>query len=468
MDNKAESIALGRIKALLDENSFVEIGSNICSRALYFDDEVKSADTDGVVTGYGLIEGNVVYIYSQDPDILGGSIGEMHSRKIISIYELAIKTGAPVIGLIDSKGIRLSEGMDALHSFGKIYLKQALASGVIPQISCIFGQCAGGMQISSIISDFIFMKDSAKMFLNAPNTIENNKNNIDTSTTKFHEEMTGIVDFSGTEREIISEVRRLVKILPSDNESDVLIRETSDDLNRISEEIESFTLEPIKLLREISDDNFIFELRKKTGTDMLVAFIKLNGKTVGVVSNNQKKLTTAGCNKAEEFIKFCNCFNIPILTITNSTGFKEDFEEEISLARAAAGLLYGFANAAVPKINLIVGKVRGNIYNLMNAKSIGADLVFAWKNADISLIDSENAVRIIYGQEIEKENDKINFIKEKKEEYEKIHSPLLFSAKRGYVDIIIKADETRKYLISGFEILYSKHERRPIKKHGTI
>ena len=328
MSNSAQTSASARINGLLDENSFVEVGAYVTARSTDFNMTSKETPADGVVTGYGTIEGNLVYVYSQDASVLKGSIGEMHARKIANIYDMAMKMGAPVIGLVDCAGLRLQEATDALEAFGTLYLKQSLASGVIPQITAIFGTCGGGLSLVPALTDFTFMEEkNAKLFVNSPNAIPGNTvDKCDTSSAKFQSEKTGLVDGVGTEEEILSEIRTLVSILPCNNEEDASYTECSDDLNRACSEIENATEDTAIALAEIADDHVFFETKKDFAKNMVTGFVKLNGMTVGAVANcstvydaEGKKaeefalsLTAKGCNKAAEFVSFCDAFSIPI------------------------------------------------------------------------------------------------------------------------------------------------------------
>ena len=470
MSNLAQGQALARINALLDENSFVEIGKMVTARATDFN--LKGIDTpaDGVVTGYGVIDGNLVYVYSQDAAVLGGTIGEMHAKKISKVYELAMKVGAPVVALVDCAGLRLQEAMDALNAFGEVYMNQTMASGVIPQITAVFGTCGGGMSIAAGLSDFTFIANDGKLFVNAPNTLDgNNEAKCDTASAKYQAE-TGLCDFTGTEEEVLSGIRQLVSILPSNCEDDMSYEECTDDLNRACAGLENCAEDTSIAISHIADNNVVVEVKAECAKEMVTAFIKLNGATVGVVANRtvvydeemnkacefDAVLTTKGCRKAAEFVNFCDAFGIPVVTLTNATGFKATVEEEATIAKAAAELTYAFASATVAKVNVVVGKAFGSAYNVMNSKAIGADIVYAWPQASIGTMDADNAVRIIYADEIAKADDKVKLIAEKKAEYEELQSSAIAAAKRGYVDSIIDPVDTRKYIIGALEMLFTK------------
>ncbi len=482
MSSTTNSSASGRIQSLLDENSFVEIGAAVTARSTDFNMQDESAASDGVITGYGVIDGNLVYVYSQDAAVLKGTIGEMHARKIVRIYDMAMKMGAPVIGLIDCAGMRLQEATDALNGFGQIYAKKVMASGVIPQIDVIFGTCGGGMAVASAMSDFTFMAQGGKLFLNSPDAVKGNRASVcDTSGVKFQSQETGLVDGSGDEASVIEKVRELICLLPGNNE-DIAIDECTDDLNRICEGIEGVADDSAYALRLVADDYRFFEVKAEYAKSMVTGFLKLNGLTVGAVANRTAvrdedgqavetfpgELTPGGCEKAADFVNFCDAFGIPVLTLTNVSGFAADKCAEKRLAKAVAKLTYAFVNASVPKVNVVTGEAMGSAYLTMNAKSTGADLVYGWENAKIGMMDAALAVKIIYEEEIEKSSQKEAFIREKAALYQKKQSGILSAAKRGYVDTVIAPADTRKYVIGAFEMLYTKREDRPAKKHGAI
>ena len=479
MSNMAtESAASSRIAALLDAGSFVEIGGAVTARTTDFNMQEKETPGDGVVTGYGVIDGNLVYVYSQDASVLNGAIGEMHAKKISAIYDMAMKMGAPVIGLVDCAGLRLQEATDALEAFGTVYRKQTLASGVIPQITAIFGTCGGGLALVPALTDFTFMEaKKAKLFVNSPNAIPGNTaEKCDTASAAFQSEEAGLVDDIGEEEEILGKIRALVCMLPCNNEEDASYDECLDDLNRACEGIENAAEDTAIALANISDSNIFFETKKNYAKDMVTGFIRLNGMTVGAVANRSKvydeeanlveefdgSLSAKGAKKAAEFVEFCDAFNIPVLTLTNVAGFKASKCSEKTLAKAAAKLTYAFANATVPKVNVIVGKAFGSAYVAMNSKSIGADMVYAWPEAEIGMMDANQAAKIMYA------DADAATIREKAAEYKNLQSSPLSAAKRGYVDTIIEAADTRKYVIGAFEMLFTKREDRPVKKHGTV
>ena len=471
------SQASQRIAALLDENSFVEIGGLVTARSTDFNLKQTETPSDGVITGYGVIDGNLVYVYSQDASVLNGTVGEMHAKKIANLYNLALKMGAPVIGLIDSAGLRLQEATDALNAFGEIYMSQVKASGVIPQITAVFGTCGGGLALIPTLTDFTFMEGSkAKLFVNAPNALDGNViTKCDTSAADFQSKEAGIVDVVADEAGILAQIRELVSLLPANNE-DGSYEECSDDLNRACAEIANCVGDTSIALSQIADNGAVFEVKREYAKDMVTAFIKLNGATVGAVANRTEVygedgtvtekydavLSAAGCYKAAEFINFCDAFEIPVLSLTNVKGFKADKQNEKGIANAAAKLTYAFANATVPKVNVIIGQAYGSAYVTMNSKAIGADITMAWPDAKIGTMDAKLAAKIIC------DGQGADAIDACAKEYEALQTSAASAAKRGYVDQIVEPVDTSKYVIGAFEMLFSKSEDLPAKKHGTV
>ena len=475
--NATGNSASRRIAAMLDEGSFVEIGGAVTARSTDFNLQAKETPSDGVITGYGVIDGNLVYVYSQDATVLNGAVGEMHAKKIANIYDMAMKMGAPVIGLVDCAGLRLQEATDALEAFGSLYFKQAMASGVIPQITAIFGMCGGGLAVVPGLTDFTFMESkNAKLFVNSPNALEGNEiSKCDTSTAEYQSKTAGLVDGIGTEEEILDQIRSLICMIPANNEADLSYEECLDDLNRVCADLENAAEDTGIALATISDSNIFFETKKEYAKEMVTGFIRLNGMTVGAIANRskiydaegnaesfEKVLTADGCKKAADFINFCDAFSIPVLTLTNVTGFEATKEAEKEMAKSVAKLTYAFANATVPKVNVIVGQAYGSAYIAMNSKSLGADMVYAWSDAEIGMMDAKLAAQIMYA---DADAETLN---EKAAEYKELQSSPNSAAARGYVDAIIEPADTRKYVIGAFEMLFTKREDRPAKKHGTV
>lgn len=473
MSNNSQLSARQRIASLLDDSSFVEVGGRMTARSTDFNLADKDTPADGVVTGYGVIDGNLVFVYSQDAEVLNGSIGEMHAAKIAKIYDMAVKMGAPVIGLVDCAGLRLQEAVDALYGFGAIYAKQAMASGVVPQITAVFGSCGGGAALIPGLSDFTYMtSENAKLFVNAPNVLDGNHvSKLDTASAVYQSENSGNVDgVFETELEVLGQIRQLVTMLPANNETDLSYSDCTDDLNR-AVAVEGYVNDAKSLLITISDNNLFVETKKDYAKDMVTGFIRFNGATIGCVANQGTEggdvLSTKGAYKAARFVTFCDAFEIPILSVTNVKGYKATVEEEASIAGAAAALTAAFAGATVPKVNLITGEAYGSAYTAMNSKSIGADIEYAWTTAKISIMDPETAVKIMYAEEIASADDKKAVLAEKKKEFAAVQASVDTAARRGIVDDIIVPDATRKRLIAAFEMLYTKYVEKPAKKHST-
>ncbi|MCM1187856.1 MAG: carboxyl transferase [bacterium] len=472
------SKASQRITALLDDNSFVEIGGLVTARATDFNMKPDETPSDGCITGYGVIGGKPVYVYSQDVSVMNGTVGEMHAKKIVGLYDLAMKTGAPVIGLIDSAGLRLQEASDALNAFGTIYKKQALASGVIPQITAVLGSCGGGLALFPTLTDFTFMEEkNGKLFVNAPNALDGNViTKCDSSSASFQAKECGIVDVTAEEAELLAKIRELIGFLPSNNNEGSDIVECTDDLNRSCDDLAGCVGDTSVALAILADNNDFFEVKADYAKDMVVGFLKLDGVTVGAVANRSEVydeegktalkldcvLSEQGCEKAADFLNFCDSFDIPVLTLTNVKGYKATLESEKSMAKAAAKLTYAFANATVPKVNVVIGRAFGTAAVVMNSKALGADITMAWPDAKIGTMESKLAAKIMYdGQGAE-------VIDRKAAEYEALQLSAVSAARRGYVDQIVEPADTRKYVIGAFEMLFSKSEGRPAKKHGTV
>ena len=477
MSNTNALSAKARIETLVDENSFVEIGAIITKRSTDFNMQEKSVPADGVITGYGLIQNNPVYIYSQDASAMNGTIGEMHAKKIAHVYELAMKTGVPVIGLIDCAGMRLQESTDALAGFGKIYKVKSDASGIVPQISAVFGNCGGGVAVLAAMSDFTFMEEkNAKLFVNSPNTLDGNyADKLDTASAKFQKTASTVDFVIEGEEEVLNSVRELITILPQNNNETGISDECMDDLNRVVDAFAAEAADPAVALADLGDNNFFLEEKAGYAKEMVTGFICLDGMTVGAVANRtaefdengktvakyDARLTTAGCEKAAAFVKKCDAFNIPVLTLTNVEGFATTVDEEITIAGAVAKLTNAFAEADVPKVNLITGNAYGSAYVAMNSKHIGADMVFALPDAKVGMMDADVAAKIMYA------DDKDADVAAKAAEFE-TQSGTEAAAARGYIDSVIAPESARKQLLFAFEMLFTKSEYPIGKKHGTI
>ncbi len=454
MSNSAKMSARQRIETLVDANSFVEIGALVTKRNTDFNMQEKAVPADGVITGYGVIDSELVYVYSQDVTAMNGSIGEMHAKKIARLYDMAMKAGAPVIGLVDCAGVRIQEAVDALAGFGEIYKSKVKASGVIPQISAILGVCGGGTAVSSLLSDFTLMDSgNGKLFVNSPNAIEgNNADKCDTASAAFQAEA-GNVDFlCDGEAEVLSRIRSLIQVLPA-NFEDLGGKETKDDMNRMIDGAESMIGDPAEIFARIADDNLFLETKKEHAKDMVTGLLTLNGMTAGVVANaGEGVLTTAGCKKAEKFIYFCDSFGIPVITLTNVKGYASSMDEEKTIGQAVADLTCAFASIEVPKINVITGVAMGSAYLAMNSRHIGADLVLAFPGAKVGVMDAKSAVQIMYEEEISKEADTKTALEEKAKEFDEMQCNVNIAAKRGYVDNVIEGAQIRKQLIYAMQM----------------
>ena len=475
-----------RIQALFDENSFVEIDTFVETRSIDFDMQKKKVPGDGVVTGYGSIDGRLVFVAAQDFTVIGGSLGEMHAAKITKVMDMAMKMGAPFISINDSGGARIEEGIDALKGFGDIFYRNTLASGVIPQISVIMGPCAGGAVYSPAITDFIFMVDkTSQMFITGPQVIKS-VTGEDVTFEKLggaetHNSISGVAHFrSSSEKECIEQIKKLISYLPDNNLSDVPIVPTQDDINRITDNLVDIIpqdsnkpYDMMEIITSVVDNGDFFEIQKDFAKNIIIGFGRMNGGTVGIVANQPKVaagvLDVNSSDKAARFVRFCDAFNIPIITFTDVPGYLPGVGQEHSgVIRHGAKLLYAFSEATVPKINVIVRKAYGGAYIAMNSKHLGADMVFAWPSAEIAVMGPEGAANIIFKKDIAAADDPMETRKRLIEEYREKFSNPYVAASRVYVDDVIDPATTRIRLISALEMLASKRENRPAKKHGNI
>ncbi len=473
MSNLLNSSAGQRILSLLDENSFVEVGAGVRARSTDFNEKPADAPGDGVITGYGLIDGRLVYVYSQDAGSLGGSVGEMHAKKIVNIYRLAMKTGYPVIGILDSTGMRISESTDALNALGRIMGIMSKASGVIPQITVVSGNAGGGMSVLTELSDFVFMEDKGHLFLNPPDAVAGNyEDKCDTSGADY-KAAAGSVDRIASSSDIWAEVRSLMSFLPDNCEDESFLSDTTDDLNRDSADLAGLSKDTYQAILRISDDGAFFETKPAYGINMVTGLIRLNGSTVGVVANRaeditdkDKKfkdvLTVPGVYKAVKLVDFCDAFNIPILTLTAVKGFCNCENSEKNGSLAAAKLIRAFSGATVPKVNVMVGDSYTSAAIVMNSKAVGADYVYAWKDIKTGALDAKHAAEILC------DGGDSDAKSAKEKEFAEKQDSVLSAASRGYVDTVIEPAETRKYVIGAFEMLYGKRELSPDKKHSTV
>lgn len=454
MGEVQNNVALDRIKQLVDEGSFVELQSDVVARNTDFFMCEHREISDGVVTGYGLIEGRLVFLYSQNPEVLNGSMGEMHCRKIMEIYLQAVKIGAPVIGLIDCSGFRLQEATDALEGFGDVLMALQDASGSVPLFTMIYGNCGGGLSLIPALSDFNYMvKNEGKLFVNSPNTLENNyREKLDTSSGEYQSIYSGVVDEVMSPEEIRGEIALLLQMLPANNTEGCVMGEATDDLNRLVEGMNETNYEVDVFVQNIADNFLFVETKKEFAPDMLTGFIRLNGITVGVLGNRREVMTTMGMDKATGFIRFCDGYDIPLLTLSDATRFETTTSEEKTLARSMAAMTAAMIDAEVPKVCLIPRQAYGTPYLMMNAKSLGADFVYAWPNAKIGAMKAELASKVL---------ENITAV-----EYDESHNSASAQARRGYIHKLVAPEESRKYLLSAFDLLYTKNKSVAFKKNS--
>ncbi|SCY99729.1 acyl-CoA carboxylase subunit beta [Alkaliphilus peptidifermentans] len=483
---KGKLTARERISLLFDEGTFVELDAFIKHRCVNFGMEKVDAPGEGVVTGYGQVDGRLVYAYAQDFTVVGGSLGEMHAKKICKVQDMALKMGAPIIGLNDSGGARIQEGVDALSGYGHIFYRNTISSGVIPQITAIMGPCAGGAVYSPALTDFIFMVDkTSQMFITGPQVIKTvtgeEVSAEELGGAMTHNKISGVAHFvSANDEACIAEIRRLISFLPSNNMETSPIFETDDDINKILPELDEIVPEnPNKpydmknIIQHIADDGDFMEVQQYYAQNMITGYIRINGQTVGVIANQPKVL--AGCldinasDKAGRFIRTCDCFNIPVLNIVDVPGFLPGTTQEYGgIIRHGAKMLYAYSEATVPKITLIVRKAYGGAYIGMCNKELGSDIVLAWPTAEIAVMGPEGAANIIFKNDISNSDDPQTTRAEKIADYKSEFATPYKAAERGFVDDVIEPSSTRPRLVDALNMLASKQETRPPKKHGNV
>lgn len=475
-----------RILKLLDEGSFVEIDAFIEHRCVNFGMENKKSPGEGVVTGYGTIDRRLVYIFAQDFTVIGGSLGQMHAAKIVKAQQMALKVGAPIIGINDSGGARIQEGVDALSGYGKIFYNNTISSGVIPQISVILGPCAGGAVYSPALTDFVFMvKNISKMFITGPNVIET-VTGEKVSAEKLggamtHNSVSGVAHFlDDTEDECMQHIKKLLSFLPQNNLETAPVKDVHDDINRIDEALNEIIPDnPNKaydmkdIIFTLADNKEFLEYQPYYAKNVVTGFMRLNGRSVGVVASQPKFL--AGCldinasDKGARFIRTCDAYNIPLLTLMDVPGFLPGTHQEYGgIIRHGAKMLFAYSEATVPKVTVITRKAYGGSYIAMCCKELGADMVLAWPTAEIAVMGPDGAANIIFKKDIKEAEDKNSKRKEKISEYRNTVANPYIAASRGYVDGVIEPADTRKRIISSFDMLTGKRESRPEKKHSNI
>ena len=483
---KGKLTARERIDLLLDPGSFEEIGAFVQHRSRDFGLDKQKVLGDGVVTGHGRIDGRQVMVFSQDFTVFGGSLSEAHAEKICNIMDHAVRLGIPVIGLNDSGGARIQEGVVSLGGYADIFLRNTLASGVVPQISAILGPCAGGAVYSPAITDFVFMvQNTSYMFVTGPNVVKTvtheDVTSEDLGGALTHATKSGVAHFAAAnEVECLEKIRRLMSFLPSNNRDDPPMAALGDDENRMDDALDGLVPEnPNKpydmkdVIRHIVDTGSFLEVHELYAQNLIVGFARMGGKPIGIVANQPFVLAGVldidSSIKGARFVRFCDCFNIPLLVLEDVPGFLPGTDQEWrGIIKNGAKLLYSFCEATVPRITVITRKAYGGAYDVMNSKHIRGDLNFAWPSAEIAVMGPKGAVEIIFKREIDKAADKEKATEEKVNEYrEKFANPYI-AAERGYIDEVILPRETRPKLIGAFRFLENKVDANPRKKHGNI
>ncbi|MFY8184981.1 MAG: acyl-CoA carboxylase subunit beta [Bacteroidia bacterium] len=483
---KGKLTARERIHFLLDEGSFEEIGMLVTHRSNDFGLEKEKYLGDGVITGYGTINGRLTYVFSQDFTVFGGSLSETHAEKICKIMDLAMKNGAPIIGLNDSGGARIQEGVVSLGGYADIFYKNTLASGVIPQLSAIMGPCAGGAVYSPAITDFILMvENTSYMFVTGPNVVKTVTHEEVTSEelggAMTHASKSGVTHFAcANEIECINNIKQILSYVPQNCEEDAPSvpyenkgSEKREELNNIIPENANQPYDMREVINGVIDEDSFFEVHKHYAENIVVGFARLAGRSIGIVANQPAVLAGVldihSSTKAARFVRFCDCFNVPLLVFEDVPGFLPGTDQEWNaIITNGAKLLYAFCEATVPRITVITRKAYGGAYDVMNSKHIGADMNYAWPSAEIAVMGAKGAAEIIFKSEIAAATDKDAKWKEKEAEYQAMFANPYRAAERGFIDEVIKPEDTREKLIKAFKMLENKAVRLPRKKHGNI
>jgi len=482
---KGKLTARERIHFLLDEGSFEEIGQLVTHRSTNFGLEKQKFLGDGVVTGYGTVNSRLVYVFAQDFTVMGGSLAEAHAQKICRIMDLAMQNGAPVIGLNDSGGARIQEGVVSLGGYADIFYKNTQASGVIPQLSAIMGPCAGGAVYSPALTDFIMMvEDTSYMFVTGPNVVKTVTHEEVTSEelggASTHSSKSGVAHFScANEVDLINELKTLLSYMPQNCEEEApalaynLADEKREELNTIIPDNPNQPYDIKEVIEELTDKDSFYEVHKKYAENIVCGFARLAGKSIGIVANQPAflagVLNIEASTKAARFVRFCDCFNIPLLVLEDVPGFLPGTDQEWrGIITHGAKLLYAFSEATVPRITVITRKAYGGAYDVMNSKHIGADMNYAWPSAEIAVMGAKGAAEIIFKKEIKEADDKKAKWEEKEKEYAALFANPYNAAARGYVDEVIEPAKTREKLIKAFKMLENKVPHLPKKKHGNI
>jgi propionyl-CoA carboxylase beta chain len=474
-----------RIALLMDEGSFEEIGALVTHRSTNFGLEKQKFYGDGVVTGYGTVHGRLIYVFSQDFTVVGGSLAEAHAQKICRIMDLAMQNGAPVIGLNDSGGARIQEGVVSLGGYADIFYRNTLASGVIPQISAIMGPCAGGAVYSPAITDFIMMvENTSYMFVTGPNVVKTvtheEVSSEDLGGASAHSVKSGVTHFScANEVECINNLKALLSYVPQNCEEEAPAlpytpgNEKREKLNTIIPENANSPYDIREVITEVVDGGEFLEVHKDYASNIVVGFARLGGRSIGIVANQPAYLAGVldinASKKGARFVRFCDCFNIPLLVFEDVPGFLPGTDQEWNgIITNGAKLLYAFCEATVPRVTVITRKAYGGAYDVMNSKHIGADMNYAWPTAEIAVMGAKGAAEIIFKKEIDEAPDKQAKWKEKEQEYADLFANPYSATERGYVDEVILPENTRDKLIKAFKMLENKVATLPRKKHGNI
>lgn len=482
---KGKMTARERLEKLLDPDSFVEVGTFVQTNL----EDASTLDIplpgEGVVTGHGTIDGRLVYVFAQDFTVAGGALGEMHAAKICRVMDLAAQNGAPLIGIDDSGGARIQEGVMSLDGYANIFFRNTVNSGVIPQISVIMGPCAGGAVYSPAITDFVFMVDqTSNMFITGPQVIkavtgeEVSAEQLGGAAT--HNEISGVAHFRAEdEKQCFEQLKKLLSFLPSNNLDDPPAAESCEPAIPAGDLFEIVPADPnkpydvLEVLTRIVDNSEFFQVHEHYAKNAVVGFARLDGKSVGIIANQPKFL--AGCldinssDKIARFVRFCDCFNLPLLTFVDVPGYLPGINQEFGgIIRHGAKILYAYSEATVPQISVILRKAYGGAYIAMNSRGLGADYAYAWPTAEIAVMGPEGATNIIYRREIEDSTNPGQEMEKRVEEYRRRFANPYITAARGWVDDVIAPQETRRYLIRSLETLRGKQEERPRKKHGNI
>jgi len=482
---KGKLTARERLQLLLDEGSFQEMGQFVMHRCKDFGLDNERYLGDGVVTGYGTIGGRLVYVFSQDFTVFGGSLSETHAEKIVKIMDMAMKNGAPVIGLNDSGGARIQEGVVSLGGYADIFYRNVMSSGVIPQLSAIMGPCAGGAVYSPAMTDFIFMVENTSfMFVTGPNVVKTVTHEEVTSEELggaiTHSTKSGLTHFAcSNEAECISQIKQLFSYIPQNCEDEVPRlpytpgNEARPGLNQVVPSHPNHPYDMRDVINGTVDEGSFFEVHKNFAENIVVGFARLAGRSIGIVANQPASLAGVLDNdssvKAARFVRFCDCFNIPLLVFEDVPGFLPGTDQEWrGIIKNGAKLLYAFSEATVPRVTVITRKAYGGAYDVMNSKHIGADLNYAWPTAEIAVMGAQGAAEIIFRKEIAEAADPAAKLKEKVDEYTRKFANPYRAAHRGYIDEVIFPDQTREKLIRAFEMLENKAAKLPKKKHGNI